>query len=92
MASYCKSQKVDLSPISAFSDVSDEWPLAMLSIYESLYQADCQKLDKIMALKGINQKVKGVPDSVICYSTAIKPFLMFLNDYRGNSDIEHKLE
>ena len=63
----------------------------MLSIYESLYTTDCQKLDKIMALKGIKVEQKGVPDSVICYSTAIKPFLKFLNDFRGNSDIENKL-
>jgi hypothetical protein len=41
MADFCLSKKVELSQISAFSDKNDDWPRALLSIYESIYTVDC---------------------------------------------------
>jgi hypothetical protein len=41
IADYCSTKQFDLSEVSAFSSKSDEWPRALLSIYESLYTLDC---------------------------------------------------
>lgn len=41
IADYCSTKQFDLSEISAFSNTSDEWPKALLSIYESLFTLDC---------------------------------------------------
>lgn len=41
IADYCSTKQFDLSEVSAFSNTSDDWPKALISIYESLFTLDC---------------------------------------------------
>lgn len=36
-----------------------------------------------MRNRGIDIERRGIPDNVVCYSSAIRPFLKFLNDWRA---------
>lgn len=82
MADHCRQKSVPLNSISAFSDASDEWPAAMLSIYESMYLADCQKMAALMKAKHLPPKRRSIPDSVNCFSSVIRPFLSYIDSQR----------
>lgn len=41
-----------------------------------------------MEAKGIKNERRGVPSSVVCYSSAIRPFLNYLDDWRTNFEIK----
>ena len=53
MADLCALKRVSLNTVSAFSDQDDEWPLALLSIYESIYTFECKKMQAMMKAKGL---------------------------------------
>lgn len=89
MANFCVNKDVDLREISAFSLSNDEWPQALLSIYESIYTVDCQKMLRLMKSKGIEpQGKRHIPDAVVCYSTAIRPFLVYLDNWRVSQNCD----
>ena len=44
MTEHCNNNQLDLKSVSAFADHSEEWPRALLNIYESMYSLDCQKM------------------------------------------------
>lgn len=50
----------------------------MLSIYETMYLADCQKMAALMKAKNLPQKRKAIPDTVNCFSSVIRPFLIYI--------------
>lgn len=41
LADFCKQKEYDIKEVSAFNPDNDEWPNALLSIYEAIYLADC---------------------------------------------------
>lgn len=83
LADHCLEREYDISGVSAFDPENDEWPNALLSIYEAIYLADCQKLIKIMTAKGMTPMGLKIPEGVVCYSSSIRPFLTYLNDWRS---------
>lgn len=47
---------------------------------------------RIMKTKGIESTSKRhIPDGVICYSTAIRPFLVFLDEWRAKNHTQCEL-
>ena len=53
LADHCFEKNYDISGVSAFDPTNEEWPNALLSIYEAIYLADCQKLVKILTKNGM---------------------------------------
>jgi len=41
LSEHCKDKGYDISGVSAFDPDNDEWPTALMRIYEALYLADC---------------------------------------------------
>ena len=84
MADLCALKRVSLNTVSAFSDQDDEWPLALLSIYESIYTFECKKMQAMMKAKGLTADAKrGIPNGVTCYSTAIRPLIAYIDQWRA---------
>lgn len=67
-------EDIDLSELHAFDLKSNEWPIAALQIYESLY-----KLDYLTA---VNLGVAEPKEDAGGLSSTLRPLLTHLNSYR----------
>ena len=43
MADLCQAHKVDLTQMSPFELKTNDWHIALLQIYEQIYQRECRK-------------------------------------------------